>query len=236
VDSSKNGKGFLDRYADQRRSLAKSQNRTTTANHNKMSQKCLGHVLRVEKYRLLQLILRGIIKVKKGIGGKQMSWLSNIRQWKLVGCSDWQKIESRDYTLHSNLQDAEDRAGHMKNFSEKKLNPINDYYGYYNTTKIIDKFWKICENAFIVVIVYNMFRVIIKYSIVLFKNQVLQMSKFSYEVLFCHFLKYINASQKNFGIIFFHSVINKNTFLNTISFHGSRVIRYAYLPLFYNTL
>jgi len=35
----------------------------------------LGHVLRGEHYRLLQLSLKG----KRGVGGRQMSWLRNIR-------------------------------------------------------------------------------------------------------------------------------------------------------------
>lgn len=41
----------------------------------------LGHVLRGEKYHLLQLILKGKIEGKRGVGRRQMSWLRNIRQW-----------------------------------------------------------------------------------------------------------------------------------------------------------
>lgn len=41
----------------------------------------LGHVLRGEEYRLLQLILKGKIEGRRGVGRRQMSWLRNIRQW-----------------------------------------------------------------------------------------------------------------------------------------------------------
>ncbi|XP_071581636.1 uncharacterized protein [Temnothorax nylanderi] len=41
----------------------------------------LGHVLRGEKYRLLQLILKGRIEGRRGIGRKWLSWLRNIRAW-----------------------------------------------------------------------------------------------------------------------------------------------------------
>ncbi|XP_025996276.1 uncharacterized protein LOC113005231 [Solenopsis invicta] len=41
----------------------------------------LGHVLRGEKYRLLQLILKGRIEGRRGIGREKLSWLRNIRAW-----------------------------------------------------------------------------------------------------------------------------------------------------------
>lgn len=41
----------------------------------------LGHILRGDKYRLLQLILKGKIEGRRGIGRKQQSWLRNIRDW-----------------------------------------------------------------------------------------------------------------------------------------------------------
>lgn len=41
----------------------------------------LGHVLRGEKYRLLQLIMKGKVEGRRGIGRKRMSWLKNIREW-----------------------------------------------------------------------------------------------------------------------------------------------------------
>lgn len=41
----------------------------------------LGHIVRNEKYNILQLILEGKIEGKRGIGRKQLSWARNIRQW-----------------------------------------------------------------------------------------------------------------------------------------------------------
>jgi len=40
-----------------------------------------GHVIRGQKYELLQLIVQGKIEGKRGVGRKQMSWLRNIRNW-----------------------------------------------------------------------------------------------------------------------------------------------------------
>ncbi|XP_055388393.1 uncharacterized protein LOC129616943 [Condylostylus longicornis] len=40
-----------------------------------------GHVIRGQKYELLQLIIQGRIEGKRGVGRKQMSWLRNIRNW-----------------------------------------------------------------------------------------------------------------------------------------------------------
>lgn len=41
----------------------------------------LGHILRGEKYHLLQLIMKGKIEGKRGVGRRQISWLRNIREW-----------------------------------------------------------------------------------------------------------------------------------------------------------
>ena len=41
----------------------------------------LGHIVRCSKYRLLQLILKGKIKGRRGPGRKHHSWLRNIREW-----------------------------------------------------------------------------------------------------------------------------------------------------------
>lgn len=41
----------------------------------------LGHVLRGDRYKILQLIMKGKIEGRRGIGRKQMSWLKNIRDW-----------------------------------------------------------------------------------------------------------------------------------------------------------
>lgn len=54
----------------------------------------LGHVIRGEKYEVLQLILQGKIEGRRGIGRKQYSWLRNIRNWtglrtvgELINCA-----------------------------------------------------------------------------------------------------------------------------------------------------
>ncbi|XP_045537894.1 uncharacterized protein LOC123721881 [Papilio machaon] len=41
----------------------------------------LGHVLRHEKYHLLQLITMGKIAGKRRVGRRKKSWLRNIREW-----------------------------------------------------------------------------------------------------------------------------------------------------------
>lgn len=41
----------------------------------------LGHVMRNEKYHLIQLILQGKIEGKRTQGRRRTSWLKNIRQW-----------------------------------------------------------------------------------------------------------------------------------------------------------
>ncbi|CAH2207478.1 jg23512 [Pararge aegeria aegeria] len=41
----------------------------------------LGHVLRHDRYRLLQLIMMGKVAGKRCIGRKRKSWLRNIREW-----------------------------------------------------------------------------------------------------------------------------------------------------------
>ena len=41
----------------------------------------LGHVIRNERYHLIQLIMEGKIEGRRGIGRKKMSWLRNIKQW-----------------------------------------------------------------------------------------------------------------------------------------------------------
>lgn len=51
----------------------------TTIKIRKLSY--LGHILRGQKYRVLQLILKGKIEGRRGIGRKQASWMKNIREW-----------------------------------------------------------------------------------------------------------------------------------------------------------
>jgi len=41
----------------------------------------LEHVFRGDRYRVLQLIMKGKIEGSRGIGRKQMSWLKNIPDW-----------------------------------------------------------------------------------------------------------------------------------------------------------
>ena len=41
----------------------------------------LGHVVRNERYHLLQLIMEGKIERRRGVGRRRISWLRNIRQW-----------------------------------------------------------------------------------------------------------------------------------------------------------
>ena len=40
-----------------------------------------GHVMRNEKYRLLQLIIQGKIEGRRGPGRRKTSWLKNLRDW-----------------------------------------------------------------------------------------------------------------------------------------------------------
>lgn len=44
----------------------------------------LGHVLRNDKYQLLQLIMMGKIKGKRRVGRRKKSWLRNIREWTSI--------------------------------------------------------------------------------------------------------------------------------------------------------
>ncbi|MDK1801117.1 hypothetical protein LRR74_28510, partial [Klebsiella pneumoniae] len=41
----------------------------------------LGHVMRGERYTLLQTIIQGKIQGKRSIGRRRISWLNNLRQW-----------------------------------------------------------------------------------------------------------------------------------------------------------
>ncbi|CAH2245137.1 jg2391 [Pararge aegeria aegeria] len=41
----------------------------------------VGHVLRHDRYRLLQLIMMGKVAGKRCIGRKRKSWLRNIKEW-----------------------------------------------------------------------------------------------------------------------------------------------------------
>lgn len=41
----------------------------------------LGHIMRGEKYKYLQLVIEGKVEGRRGMGRKRLSWLRNIRQW-----------------------------------------------------------------------------------------------------------------------------------------------------------
>ena len=52
----------------------------------------LGHVMRGDKYQLLQLIIQGKIIGKRSIGRRRNSWLKNLREW--YNCNNCQLIIS----------------------------------------------------------------------------------------------------------------------------------------------
>jgi len=65
-------KAVLQRLNKERELLLKIKKRKTAY---------LGHIVRNEKYEILQLIIQGKIEGRRGIGRKQFSWLRNIRNW-----------------------------------------------------------------------------------------------------------------------------------------------------------
>ena len=52
----------------------------------------LGHVMRGDKYQLLQLIIQGKIMGKRSIGRRRNSWLKNFREW--YNCNNCQLFRS----------------------------------------------------------------------------------------------------------------------------------------------
>lgn len=46
----------------------------------------MGHVMRGEKYQLLQVIMQGKVQGKRSVGRRRNSWLKNLRDW--FGCSN----------------------------------------------------------------------------------------------------------------------------------------------------
>ncbi|CAG9835277.1 unnamed protein product [Diabrotica balteata] len=46
----------------------------------------LGHVMRNERYNLVQLIIQGKIQGKRSVGRRRISWLRNLREW--YGCTE----------------------------------------------------------------------------------------------------------------------------------------------------
>ena len=65
-------KAVLQRLNKERELLLKIKKRKTAY---------LGHIVRNEKYEILQLIIQGKIEGRRRIGRKQFSWLRNIRNW-----------------------------------------------------------------------------------------------------------------------------------------------------------
>lgn len=59
--------------------VGKSRELLQTINKRKVAY--LGHVLRHEKYELLQLIMMGKVAGKRRVGRRKKSWLRNIREW-----------------------------------------------------------------------------------------------------------------------------------------------------------
>lgn len=41
----------------------------------------LGHIMRHDRYRILQLIIQGKIQGKRSVGRRRTSWLRNLREW-----------------------------------------------------------------------------------------------------------------------------------------------------------
>ncbi|CAG9833668.1 unnamed protein product [Diabrotica balteata] len=59
--------------------IGKETNIANTIKQRKLEY--LGHILRHDKYRLLQLIVQGKIDSKRGPGRRRYSWLQNLRKW-----------------------------------------------------------------------------------------------------------------------------------------------------------
>ena len=59
--------------------LSKSTEIVCTVKSRKLQY--FGHVMRGEKYRLLQNIMQGKIAGKRGPGRRKTSWLKNLRDW-----------------------------------------------------------------------------------------------------------------------------------------------------------
>ncbi|KAL4707918.1 hypothetical protein ACJJTC_013709 [Scirpophaga incertulas] len=63
----------------------------------------LGHVLRHERYDILQLIMMGKLAGKRGIGRRKKSWLRNIREWTGVTSASELFHLARDRDKYSTL-------------------------------------------------------------------------------------------------------------------------------------
>jgi len=61
-------------------------NRASAVHELLITVKCrkvsyLGQILRGDRYHLLQLIMKGKIEGRRGVGRRQTSWLRNLRDW-----------------------------------------------------------------------------------------------------------------------------------------------------------
>ncbi|KAL0860165.1 hypothetical protein ABMA27_010472 [Loxostege sticticalis] len=63
--------------------LKKKTELINTIKRRKLSY--FGHVMRNDKYRMLQLVIQGKIAGKRSVGRRRHSWLKNLREW--FGCS-----------------------------------------------------------------------------------------------------------------------------------------------------
>ncbi|KAG7308497.1 hypothetical protein JYU34_005707 [Plutella xylostella] len=61
------------------RRVGRSRELTLTIKLKKTSY--LGHVLRHDRYRLLQVIVMGKVEGKRRVGRRRKSWLRNVREW-----------------------------------------------------------------------------------------------------------------------------------------------------------
>ena len=61
------------------RRMGKNQEILTMIKRRKTAY--LGHIMHNTKYELLQKIIQGKIKGRRGVERKKLSWLRNIRQW-----------------------------------------------------------------------------------------------------------------------------------------------------------
>lgn len=68
-----------------------------------------GHIMTGEKYSILQLIIKGKIEGRRGVGRKQLSWLRNIGEWTGV-----RRVED----LFRSTQDRESFSRVMVNVGE----------------------------------------------------------------------------------------------------------------------
>ena len=59
--------------------MDKTKEVTFTVKRKKMDY--LGHIMRTNKYPLLQLVLQGKVDGRRGPGRGRNSWLQNLRQW-----------------------------------------------------------------------------------------------------------------------------------------------------------